>query len=118
MTPATAERVEARFAPGERVRVLEAAPLGHVRTPWYIRGHRGVIERLCGAFPNPEELAYARPGTPRQPLYRVRFVQKDIWPGYAGHAGDVIEVEIFQHWLIRDEKGAQDAPLRPPWELR
>ena len=96
---AVAERVEARFKTGDRVRVIKAAPLGHVRTPWYIRGHSGVVERICGAFPNPEELAYARPGEPRQPLYRVRFVQKDIWPDYTGQADDVVEIEIFQHWL-------------------
>ena len=96
---AVAERVEARFKPGDRVRVRKAAPLGHVRTPWYIRGHSGVVERICGAFPNPEELAYARSGEPRQPLYRVRFVQKEVWPDYAGSADDVIEIEIFQHWL-------------------
>lgn len=99
MTTTIAECVEARFQPGDRVRVLQAAPLGHVRTPWYIRGQEGVIERLCGAFPNPEELAYARSGEPAQPLYRVRFVQKDVWPDYAGLPSDVIEVEIFQHWL-------------------
>ena len=62
----------------------EAYPIGHVRTPYYIRGKHGVIERLCGAFPNPEELAYARPGLPAQPLYRVRFLQRDVWPDYAG----------------------------------
>ena len=101
MTAAVAERrpVDARFRPGERVRVLKAAPLGHVRTPWYIRGHTGVIERVCGAFPNPEELAYARPGEPRVPLYRVRFAQKQVWPDYAGRQDDVIEIEIFEHWL-------------------
>ena len=98
-TVAERTAVDARFSAGDRVRVLKAAPLGHVRTPWYIRGHSGVIERPCGAFPNPEELAYARSGEPRQPLYRVRFMQKDIWPGYAGRADDVIEIEIFQHWL-------------------
>ena len=100
--PAVSERanaVAARLKPGDRVRVLKAAPLGHVRTPWYIRGHTGVVERLCGAFPNPEELAYARTGEPRQPLYRVRFLQKDVWPDYAGREDDVIEIEIFQHWL-------------------
>ena len=100
--PATAERSEAiapSFSPGDRVRVLKAAPLGHVRTPWYIRGHVGEVERLCGAFPNPEELAYARSGEPRQPLYRVRFMQKDIWQEYSGREDDVIEIEIFQHWL-------------------
>jgi nitrile hydratase subunit beta len=91
--------VEPRFAPGARVRVRRADPPGHIRTPWYIRGHSGEIERLCGAFPNPEELAYNRPGLPAQPLYRVRFRQRELWPDYAGAAADTIEVEIYQHWL-------------------
>jgi hypothetical protein len=91
--------VEARYKPGDRVKVREAFPLGHIRTPYYIRGHSGVIERFCGAFGNPEELAQQRSGDPKQPLYRVRFRQQDVWPGYEGPAADVVEVEIFQHWL-------------------
>ncbi len=88
-----------RFEVGERVRVRKAAPLGHIRTPFYIRGHEGTIERLCGSFPNPEELAQMRDGLPAQPLYRVRFRQKDVWPDYRGADSDVLEIEIFQHWL-------------------
>jgi nitrile hydratase subunit beta len=94
----------ARFKPGDRVRVRRAAPPGHVRTPWYIRGHAGEIERLCGAFANPEELAYNRDGRPKQPLYRVRFRQREVWPDYAGRADDTIEIEIYQHWLEPEEK--------------
>jgi nitrile hydratase len=70
-----------------------------VRTPHYIRGHTGVVERLCGAYPNPEELAYARSGLPAQPLYRVRFLQREVWPDYAGATCDTVDVEIYQHWL-------------------
>lgn len=91
--------VAPHFAVGDRVAVRKASPPGHIRTPFYIRGHIGVIERLCGAFPNPEELAYNRSGLPAQPLYRVRFTQREVWPDYAGGAGDTIDVEIFQHWL-------------------
>jgi len=58
-----------------------------------------VIERLCGSFGNPEELAQMRSGEPRQPLYRVCFLQQEVWPAYRGNPGDVLEVEIFQHWL-------------------
>jgi nitrile hydratase subunit beta len=90
---------EPQFKPGEPVRVLAAYPLGHVRTPFYIRGKTGTIERYCGSFPNPEELAQMRDGLPPQPLYRVKFRQKDVWPDYAGSADDVLEVEIYQHWL-------------------
>lgn len=90
---------DARFKPGERVRVVKAHPEGHVRTPFYIRGCTGEVERICGAFPNPEELSRMHDGLPAQPLYRVRFRQREVWPDYAGPAADVIEVEIYQHWL-------------------
>jgi nitrile hydratase len=78
---------------------MKAYPLGHVRTPFYVRGHAGTIERLCGAFPNPEELAQMRDGLPARSLYRVRFLQHELWPDYRGSPGDAVEVEIFQHWL-------------------
>jgi nitrile hydratase len=96
---ADASTVAARFSTGERVRVRNLHPPGHVRTPHYCRGRVGVIERLCGAFANPEELAYHRAGLPRQPLYRVRFVSRELWPDYADGPNDVIEIEIYQHWL-------------------
>jgi nitrile hydratase len=99
------DAIAPRFRAGDAVTVREAFPIGHVRTPFYIRGKRGVIERLCGAFANPEELAYARPGLPKQPLYRVRFLQRDVWPDYAGQAADVVEVEIYQHWLEAEGHG-------------
>ena len=98
-TAADGNAAGAAFGPGARVRVRRGFPPGHVRTPWYCRGHVGVIERVCGAFGNPEQLAYGLAGDPARPLYRVRFRQADLWPGYRGPASDTIEIEIFQHWL-------------------
>ena len=73
------------------------------RTTWgevgIVVSHWQRIERLCGMFPNPEELAQMRDGLPAKPLYRVRFAQKDVWPDYIGNPSDVLEIEIFQHWL-------------------
>lgn len=89
----------ARFQVGNRVRVRAAYPPGHVRTPFYCRGHTGIVERICGAFANPEELAYARPGLPPRPLYRVRFRSQDLWSDYRENPGDVVEIEIYEHWL-------------------
>jgi hypothetical protein len=88
-----------RFKAGDPVMVLRRFPPGHRRTPSYIRGKSGVIERICGAFANPEELAYGFDGEPKKVLYRVRFLQKDVWPDYRGAANDVIEMEIYEHWL-------------------
>ena len=93
------EALPVRFAPGDRVTVRKAYPPGHLRTPFYARGASGVVERLCGSFANPEELAFNRPGLPAQPLYRVRFRQADLWDDYGGPDRDTIEIEIYQHWL-------------------
>jgi len=93
------------FNTGERVRVRGAYPPGHIRTPYYVRGHTGVIERVLDAFPNPEELAYGRSGMPKVQLYRVRFRQIDLWPDYQGGPADTVDVEIYQHWL---ELGGQE----------
>ena len=91
--------MSARFAAGDRVRVkLREAP-GHCRTPRYIRGKTGIIERRCGSFQNPEDLAYGKWATPPLPLYRVRFAQRDVWSDYGGEAGDTLDVEIYEHWL-------------------
>ena len=88
-----------RYNTGDKVVVKRAFPPGHRRTQQYIRGKQGVIERICGAYPNPEELAYGFDGLPAKVLYRVRFLQTHVWPGYAGPANDVIEMEIYDHWL-------------------
>ena len=91
--------MSARYRVGDPVSVRMAHSYGHVRTPHYVKGKRGVIERICGEFRNPEELAYERDGLPGRPLYRVRFEQTHVWPGYTGAPGDTVEVEIFEHWL-------------------
>lgn len=88
-----------RFRPGDAVRILDIGKPGHVRIPWYVRLRRGVVERYCGAYPNPEELAYARPGLPPVDLYRVRLKQSDLWLDYRGPAEDTLEIEVYDHWL-------------------
>ena len=88
-----------RFKPGDAVTVRRAYPPGHIRTPYYIRGQSGVVERICGSFPNPEELAFGRNGLPAQPLYRVRFAQRQVWPDYGGDGADTVDIEIYEHWL-------------------
>jgi nitrile hydratase beta subunit-like protein len=93
------EAAARRFNVGDRVRVKRAFPPGHRRTPAYVRGKMGMVERVCGAFANPEELAYGFDGEPKRVLYRVRFRQRDLWPDYAGGESDHLELEIYEHWL-------------------
>jgi nitrile hydratase len=90
------------FQVGDRVRVRKVDSQGHIRTPHYVRGKTGVIERFAGYFKNPEELAYGRSGEPKRALYRVRFVQSHVWPDYDGAAGDTLDIDLYEHWLQPD----------------
>lgn len=94
------------FKTGDRVKVQVDNPPHHVRTPAYVQGRRGEIERYCGAFANPEQLANGDHGLPTINLYRVRFSQAELWqPSEPGAVNDSVDVEIFEHWLqIYDER--------------
>jgi hypothetical protein len=87
------------FAEAQAVRVLDAWPESHgpvhIRTPHYIRGHVGRIVRRLGAFPNPEDIAFARPA-PLRTLYHVSFPLPQLWPD--AEDGELL-VEIYEHWL-------------------
>lgn len=80
------------------MRVRADMPPGHVRTPAYLRGKTGWVERTLGPFPNPEELAYGHKGTPL-PLMRVRFTMSEIWGEQTSHPKDTLDAEIYAHWL-------------------
>ena len=87
------------FAPGAPVRVRDDWPEArgpcHIRTPHYLRGQPGTIIRHLGRFPNPEDLAFARPAKELD-LYHVAFQPAAIWPGAT--PGQVL-VEIYEPWL-------------------
>jgi nitrile hydratase len=86
-----------RFAPGAVVRVRRGAGPGHIRTPAYLRGATGRIERVCGHFGDPERLAYGlRPERPSV-LYRVRFALGALWGD--APSPDTLDAEIYEHWL-------------------
>jgi nitrile hydratase len=106
-----AQRANARFSAGDVVRIDDRPALGHCRTPWYLRGHVGVVAEVLGQFRDPERLAYHRPGLPALVLYKVRFRQRDIWPSYPGPAADTLEADIYEPWLA-----AALTPTPPPRE--
>jgi nitrile hydratase len=82
-------------------------PPGHVRTPAYLRGKTGWVERELGAFPNPEERAYRHRGNP-SPLLRIRFTMAAVWGASSERPNDTIDAEIYRHWLEPAE--TPDAP--------
>jgi nitrile hydratase beta subunit-like protein len=81
------------FRVGDRVRVADRAHVGHHRTPGYVKGRSGRIERVHGRFTNPETRAYGSDGLPEQVLYQVAF---DLVPART-------YVDVFEHWLEEDE---------------
>jgi nitrile hydratase len=89
------------------MRVRPDMPPGHVRTPAYLRGKVGWIERTLGPFANPEQLAYRHKGQPL-PLMRMRFTMAEVWGAAADAPDDTIDAEIYSHWLE-----PADAPYAP-----
>ena len=47
------------YPDGASVRIRTGAPAHHFRTPAYIQGHTGVVDALCGVYPNPETWSMA-----------------------------------------------------------
>jgi nitrile hydratase beta subunit-like protein len=84
---------------GARVRVSSRPHDGHHRTPSYLKGRAGVVERVHDSFTNPETRAYGADGLPEQRLYLLRFEQADLWPEYPGEPADQLYADVFEHWL-------------------
>jgi nitrile hydratase subunit beta len=82
------------LAPGTTVRVARRPHEGHHRTPGYLKGRQGRVERIHGRFRDPETRAYGRDGRPERELYLVSF---DL-PG-----GDRVLADVFEHWLEATE---------------
>jgi hypothetical protein len=84
---------------GERVRIADRGHEGHHRTPAYLKGKTGTVERVHGEFANPETRAYGADGLPERALYLVGFAQRDVWEDYQGPAADRVCVDVYEHWL-------------------
>ena len=87
------------FAHGEKVRIAPRPHEGHHRTPAYLKGKAGTIERVHDRSLNPETHAYGKDGRPEQRLYLVGFALHDVWPGYGGPRDDRLLADVFEHWL-------------------
>jgi len=89
----------AKFKSGDSVRIRVDSPPGHFRTPGYVQGKIGRVERIQGDFRNPESLAHGGDGLPTQFLYLVRLEQAHIWEHYTASSHDKLFIDIYEHWL-------------------
>ena len=92
---------QARFKPGDRVRVRVDDPRRHIRTPVYIQGKTGRIDSVHGAFRNPESRADGDSGLPTQFLYLVAFDLSHVWGPDAAPPQDKLLIDLYEHWLER-----------------
>ncbi|PRH07317.1 SH3-like domain-containing protein [Burkholderia gladioli] len=87
------------FQVGDHVRVSVRYPIGHYRTPFYLRGKPGQVVRVVEQYINPEQEAFGHNAGSQLWLYQVRFSQKDLWPENEGAPSDTLQLEIFENWL-------------------
>ena len=87
------------FAPGDTVLVADRSHAGHHRTPQYLKGRRGRVERVHDSFLDPETRAYGADGRPARQLYLVAFEMSELWDAYEGRSSDRLLVDVFEHWL-------------------
>jgi nitrile hydratase len=95
----TVEHHPSLLKKGDTVRVAVKFPIGHYRTPTYVRGKEGVIVMNLGLYINPEQEAFGKNAGAKLWYYMVSFMQKDLWEDYKGRDADVLEIEIFENWL-------------------
>ena len=85
-----------RFGPGDRVRVVNAHPLGHTRAARYARGRVGTVEANHGVHVFADKSAHGvREG---QHLYNVRFTAQELW-GTGANPNDSVSLDLWDDHL-------------------
>jgi nitrile hydratase subunit beta len=86
-----------QFRPGQLVRARNLNPTGHTRLPRYVRGKRGVVDRVHGVFVFPDTNAHFL-GEDPQHVYSVRFEARELW-GDATAPQDAVYVDLWENYL-------------------
>lgn len=89
--------MRAAFNAGTAVRTKAQRAFGHTRLPAYLQNQNGVIERVVGVFPLPDDRAVKAGDAIEQHLYTVRFAAAAVWPGRPN--GDTICADLFEEYL-------------------
>ena len=90
------------FVVGDPVRVAMRFPIGHYRTPTYIRGKRGAVVAIIEPRAvNNEEEGYGRNAGGKRHYYRISLPMTELWPFYQKPSEDSLLIEVFESWLER-----------------
>jgi nitrile hydratase len=88
---------QARFGPGQRVRVKRMHPPGHTRCPRYVRGALGVVEAVRGADRLPDRAIYGETVN-CEPVYSVAFSSEELW-GPSDERTWVVSLDLWDSYL-------------------
>jgi len=94
MDPAPAE---ARFGPGQRVRVKRMHARGHTRCPRYARGAVGVVEAVRGTDRLPDRAVYGEK-VDAEAVYSVAFSSEELW-GSSDEPAWVVSLDLWDSYL-------------------
>jgi nitrile hydratase subunit beta len=87
-----------RFKAGDAVIVKNAHPSGHTRMARYLRGKRGVIDRVYDSFIFPDSNAH-RQGENPQYVYSVRFDAAHVWGKETSEPNETIYFDLWEPYL-------------------
>lgn len=95
-----AEGEEPQLKVADAVRVSVRYPVGHYRVPNFVRGKRGLVERIIEPRAiNNEEEGFGRNAGLKGFYYRVAIPLTELWPNYVGSPQDGFRIEVFENWL-------------------
>ncbi len=86
---------DARFGPGDAVRVRRMRPAGHTRCPRYARGATGIVEAVRGLDAFPDIGPYAGPD---EPVYAVALSSDDLF-GPSPEGRWTVLLDLFDSYL-------------------
>lgn len=104
--PSTARHTAAappRFHAGDHVVAKNIHPRTHTRLPRYVRGKRGVVDRVHGAYVLPDRSALGGPSD-LEPVYSVRFDAQELW-GAGAAPRDRVYIDLWESYL--DKEGSR-----------
>jgi nitrile hydratase len=88
-----------RFKVGDVVEVRNDHPSGHTRAARYVRGRRGVVDRVHDSFVFPDTNA-RREGENPQHVYSVRFDASELWGEQTSAANQVVYFDLWEPYLM------------------
>lgn len=90
-----------KFKAGDPVVARNINPIGHTRLPRYVRGKKGVVEKVHNAFVLPDSNAHLNGESPEY-VYSIRFEGSDVW-GDTCESNETLHVDLWESYLSGGE---------------